>query len=360
MGLEKEDMKQSMTEKPYARMTKKKVVFLARFFYPHIGGVETHVLQLALQLQKRGYHITVITEQFDSKLPRAQEKLGVRIIRIPQSLCGSKRKVWTWMLQHKTLFQSAQIVHAHDVAWWYWPFSILFHIPFFTTFHGYEGVNTPTLGKILSRKFSEMTSQATICVGDWMKKWYHANPSFVTYGAAACKPSKLDQKKNTAVFIGRLSEDTGILEYMRATIMAKGTWKLDVFGAGPLEEEVKKLAAKHKRNISFHGETKNPVLEIKKHRWAFVSRYLSIIEAQQIGRFVFAHWNNEIKRDYLTALPTIQQIQTFHSAEQLAKKIQQIKKQSRKEREQIQKAQTWASLQTWKKIADMYEVLWNA
>jgi glycosyltransferase involved in cell wall biosynthesis len=348
-----------MTEKPYARMTKKKVVFLARLFYPHIGGVETHVLQLALQLQKRGYRCIVITEQFDTKLLQTQKIFGIQVLRIPQNSCGSKRKMWAWVWEHRALFQTAQVVHAHDVAWWYWPFTFLFSARLFTTFHGYEGVNAPSFTKILSRKLSETLSHATICVGVWMKKWYYTTPSFITYGAAACMPSKISRKQYTAVFIGRLSGDTGILDYLRATVMARGAWKLDVFGVGPLEEEVKKIAKRYSKYITFRGETNNPAIELKKHRWAFVSRYLSILEAQQVGRFVFAHWNNEIKRDYVSSLPTRQQLEIFHTPDQLFKKVQMIKKQPHQELERIRKAQAWASLQTWKKTADMYEALWS-
>ena len=42
---------------------KKNILFLTRSFYPNIGGVEKHVLELSKELIKRGYRITVITEK---------------------------------------------------------------------------------------------------------------------------------------------------------------------------------------------------------------------------------------------------------------------------------------------------------
>jgi len=37
-------------------------VFLARRFYPEIGGVEKHCLELGKRLVKKGHELTVITE----------------------------------------------------------------------------------------------------------------------------------------------------------------------------------------------------------------------------------------------------------------------------------------------------------
>ena len=48
-----------------------KIVFLCRLFYPHIGGVETHVLEVGKRLIKKGHRVTIVTEDLSTKdIPR--------------------------------------------------------------------------------------------------------------------------------------------------------------------------------------------------------------------------------------------------------------------------------------------------
>ena len=45
-------------------MTKKvRILFLTRSFYPSIGGVEKHILELSKVLIAKGHKISVITEK---------------------------------------------------------------------------------------------------------------------------------------------------------------------------------------------------------------------------------------------------------------------------------------------------------
>lgn len=349
-----------MSHQPYRSITKHKLLFLCRLFWPHIGGVETHVQQLSMELLKRGYEIIIITEQHDSSLPFEDEAFGIHIFRIPQESLKNKLSVWRWMIRHLSLLISSDIIHAHDVMWWYWPFRFL--LPkkrVYTTFHGYEGANEPRFGAILSRKVSELFSRKTICIGDWMCKWYHANPSAVSYGAGMRSPTSLFHiKPNSIVFIGRLAEDTGILAYIRAVQFLKGKYTLDIFGEGPLKQEILKMIY-DSPFITYQGETLHPEKELARHRYAFVSRYLSIIEAQQIGRFVFAQWDTAIKRDYLQSFPTADCMRIFHDPKDLVKGLEDIQKHPEKEKGFIKKAQTWAVHQKWSKVADMYEAIWK-
>ncbi len=349
-----------MSHKPYRSITKRKVLFLCRLFWPHIGGVETHVLQLSTELLKRGYEITVITEQYDSNLPLLDEKFGIHIFRIPQDLLKSKWTVWKWMFQHIDLIISSDIVHAHDVMWWYWPFRfLLLKKRAYTTFHGYEGANEPRFGAILSRKVSEILSRKIICIGDWMRKWYRTKPYCVSYGAAEYSPVSFSQvQKNSAVFMGRLSNDTGILAYIRAIQFLKGKVTLDIYGEGPLKKEILTMIYESPF-ITYQGETSYPEKEFARHRYAFVSRYLTMIEAQQIGRLVFAQWDTAIKRDYLQSFPTADCVHVFHNPQELVKGLEDIQKHSEKEKRFIKKAQIWAVQQRWFKVADMYEELWE-
>ena len=133
------------------------VAMLCRLFTPHSGGVEKHVELLSKELLKRGHSIVLITEQYSLDLPLEEIIDGVRVVRIPYFALNSKRLVWTWMCEHENLFADADLVHVHDVFWWYWPIHILLLFkPVFITFHGYEGSEPPTKKAIIQRKISEI------------------------------------------------------------------------------------------------------------------------------------------------------------------------------------------------------------
>ncbi len=88
-------------------------------------------------------------------------------------------------------------------------------------------------------KLSEILSWGNICIGDFIKKWYGTKADFVSYGGVdIVKSSKFSpslklppspkwlrrpsrrvskvQSYKSAVFIGRLDEQTGILDYIEA------------------------------------------------------------------------------------------------------------------------------------------------
>ena len=58
-----------------------KVLFLLEYYEPHVGGVETLFKSLAVQLVKRGYQVTVLTNKYDSSLKSKEIIEGVEVIR---------------------------------------------------------------------------------------------------------------------------------------------------------------------------------------------------------------------------------------------------------------------------------------
>lgn len=190
-----------------------------------------------------------------------------------------------------------------------------------------------------------------------MRKWYGTQPDFVTHGAAAFQPAQ-PIKNNTAVFIGRLATDTGILEYINGVALLHGKVSLDIYGMGELLPDVRKRIKKLPY-IQFKGVAEDVERILQEHRFAFVSRYLGMIEAMQVGRYVFAHWNNAIKRDYLTDFPESSAASLFTYPEELAQELGYILKHTLKEKTGIWSAQTWAKEQTWEKMALIYEALWK-
>ncbi|MGB6501342.1 MAG: glycosyltransferase family 4 protein [Thermoplasmata archaeon] len=58
-----------------------RIVQVAPFFYPHAGGVESHVRTLAGALAREGHEVTVVTSQYRRDLPALETRDGYRIVR---------------------------------------------------------------------------------------------------------------------------------------------------------------------------------------------------------------------------------------------------------------------------------------
>ena len=58
-----------------------RIVQVTPFFYPHAGGVESHVRGLVREFAREGHDVTVVTSRFDRSLPEHEEVEGYRILR---------------------------------------------------------------------------------------------------------------------------------------------------------------------------------------------------------------------------------------------------------------------------------------
>ena len=53
------------------------------YFFPHFGGVESHVLGLSENLIKLGHDVEVVTSRY-SRMPETEILDGIKITRLPQ------------------------------------------------------------------------------------------------------------------------------------------------------------------------------------------------------------------------------------------------------------------------------------
>jgi glycosyltransferase involved in cell wall biosynthesis len=328
------------------------ILMLVRLFHPHLGGVEKHVLNLCLDLKERGHNVELLTEQYDKRLPLNEEYMGIRVRRIPHASVKSKLFLWKYMLSNKKYILNYNVIHVHDVFWWYIP--LVFH-RFYITFHGYEGSCKPKHRAVFQRFVADKLSKGSICVGSFMMKWYKAKPNIVIYGAGNIKP-KSRSYLNNAVFYGRFDDDTGILVYIDMVRKLKNELMLNVYGDGPqLGLVVSVIEANG--NMKLHPWNSNIDKLLRESRYIFVSRYLSILEAMQAKRLVFAVYNNEIKKDYLMCHPMAKNMIIAGSASELADKFNHLTDEQ--EHIMIERAYAWAKEQTWEKLADQYLDLWG-
>ena len=349
----------------------KHVVFLARLYAPHVGGVEKHLQKVCHYLHRQNIKTTIITEQYQPTLPLTETINGSNILRIPFTAVGHgwlpKLKLWWWMMLHLPLFFKASVVHIHDVFWWLLPFSLVLRPKLFITFHGYEGTKSPEPKAKRWHQVAALMTSGNLCIGGFHTKWYGVYPSKTSFGAVEksllvpqTEQVKLQKSKSpitNIIFVGRLAEDTGIMTYLKGfallveSAQANKKYMLDVFGAGPQLLAAKQYAKDLDLPVTFHGFVENAADNINEYQIAFISRHLAILEALAQGVPVVAHYNNEIKEDYLRLTPFKDWISIVHSEQQVAKAVDEPL-------EMTAQAFEWVSKQTWEKMVDDYEGLW--
>lgn len=335
-----------------------KILFLTRRFYPDIGGVEKHVLEVSNRLVARGHQITVISENYhsidqsDTKHIKSKqavksgqstyfERGRIKIYRLNVGANNrfKKFRIWLGMLGVAREIRDADVVHCHDVFFWYLPFRFLFpEKKVFTTFHGYE--DFPVKKKeIFIRKLSEFLSHGTICIGSFIKKWYRTNPDYITYGGVDFerKIKKINAPK--AIFFGRLDDKTDVRIYLKAATLIKAkipNFSLEVINDDPIVT---------KRLLEF--------------RYAFVSGYLSILESLAARKMVFAVYDNPLKKDYLEMTTFKSFINICQNPKELASKVQYFYSNKYIEQQQVKQGYKWVKSQSWDKVADIYLKLWR-
>ncbi|HWY78784.1 MAG TPA: glycosyltransferase family 4 protein [Candidatus Sulfotelmatobacter sp.] len=337
-----------------------KIVFLTRLFLPHIGGVEKHVMEVSKILLQKGHEVAVITEMlYDIPYQRISEEInGIQVYRIDVGKDDKLKKfrIWREMGKLHSVISRADVVHCHDVFFWYLPFRLLYPAkPVYTTFHGYESYPVKKSAKAI-RKLSEEFSFGNLCIGDFIAKWYGTKPTLVSYGAADIIVSAANiKKKESAVFMGRLDEQTGVLVYAKAIEFLKKKYPkfiFDIIGDGK-----DRGLLENKFNVL--GFLDKPERYFPRYHFAFVSRYLSILEAFAARRLVFAVYDNPIKEDYLKLAPFVQFIIIEKEPSVLAEKIAYFLKHPKEEQKLVEQGYQWVQDQTWENVVALYLKLWD-
>ena len=353
-----------------------RIVMLAAFFHPHIGGVERHVRYLSEELSRQGHSITVLTKRYDPSLLR-EERLGpIRILRFPQSTIPHTQKlgVWLWLLSRLHLLVRADVIHVHDhTAFnaWYLPFRFLLPWkPVFATFHGYEGLVPIPRRYLVGRKWVERLTRGNICVGHFLEKWYGTRSDVITYGAADPPGEVPEPEPRTIVFMGRLEPDTGIMDYLRAMPLVvegagdderEGPLKLIVCGDGSLRREIRDFVESRPLDVEMVGAVHDPSRWIRRGRFIFASGFLTILEAMACRRLVFAVHDNPLKQDYLEMMPGAAEMMVVAgSPEELAGRLREILDRPDLEGAMIERACRFAREYTWERLAGTYLELYRS
>lgn len=355
-----------------------KILFLTRFFYPHIGGVEKHVYEVGKRLLEKGHTVTIITEKItftrtsvyqsndesDKLMGKIQQ---FRIYKVPvgEETWFKKFRIWKWLWQNRYLLQDADVIHCHDIFFWYLPFTFIHPTKkVFLTFHGYEGNTIPGFKAKFWHKIGEILTNGNICVGSFYKKWYGTVATKIIYGGTNLPSQRQDisKKIKEAVFIGRLEEETSIMQYLQAMNLLKKdrrTVKLTILGDGSLRKKAEEFVKKYNLPVTFQGFVNDTEQYITKSDIVFASRYLAILEAFAHKKYVIAHYNSPIKKDYLQMTPFANWITIASNSKEIAQQIREYTKNLDQIKKKITLAYEWVENQKWDDVVSIYENLWR-
>jgi glycosyltransferase involved in cell wall biosynthesis len=240
-----------------------KIIQVAPYFQPHIGGVETHVLDISVELQKRGHEVSVFTSQYNPNLPEFESHDGLEIHRIKPMV-----NIFTTplipKLRKKLLKSPCDLVHAHIPP----PFVEFFSararnktkIPLVLTYHC--DLELPNfLNKFISgfyrRTFGHYslihTDRIIVTTNTYAatsRSVWHFKP-LVVPNAVSSKDfnpdndgSKIRKRhdldgKNVVLYVGRIKFHKGIEYFVSAAKFFKDDTKFLIVGSGDYEEVVK-------------------------------------------------------------------------------------------------------------------------
>jgi glycosyltransferase involved in cell wall biosynthesis len=350
-----------------------RILMIAPFFLPHIGGVEKHIEKISAELIKRGHEVNVLTFKHAQGLPSFENYNQVKIYRLPafnRRFHGFSPEIWRWLFRNRSLIANSDLIHCHDFYtffYWYLPFRFLFPSKkVFITFHGWEGAFPIPKKMIIRRKITEFLTQGNICVGDYITRWYGTRCDFIIYGGvdvpAASPP--VARPDLSAIFIGRLEKDTSILEIVKAVEILKREFgievKLEVCGDGSLRREVEEFVKNANLSVDMRGFVRDPTRNLPANRFSFVTGYLGILESMVNRRLVFSVYNNQIKKDILVSIPNSSETMIIQSSSRkLAESVKDIIEHPEEELRMVDKAEVFARMQTWSQVTDVYFKLWR-
>jgi len=337
-----------------------RILMITPSFHPSVGGVESHVRRVSECLGDKGHEIAVLTHADEP----SREQLGPLVLhRIPRTRWPS---AWLAARPH---IAAADIVHCHDA------YSFLhFYLPscwlpprrpVFITFHGYEGYPIPDEA-LRWRRFVRRRVRDAICMGDFICRWYGTTCFAVSYGGVDPIPDPPPlPSEPSALFVGRLAEDTSIMLYLEALVTLRQEHRrrlrLTVVGDGPLRPIARRYAEAQGLQVEFLGTVSDISPLFAGAQFAFVSGYLAMWQALAQKRLAFAVYENELKRDYLVGFPDAENtVVIAGDPVDLAAELSRYLADPALGVERRERGARLAAENSWERVADVYLAMYRA
>jgi glycosyltransferase involved in cell wall biosynthesis len=255
-----------------------KIAQVAPYFYPHVGGVESHVLTLSEKLVKNGHDVTVYTSNFD-KLKEQENFSGIDIVRVKQIASIFATPI-TPKIKKAITSQDHDVIHAHTppplTAYYAAKAAKRTKTPFVVTYHC--DLELPKLiGKIATALYHRTYSRYTFRRADKIivhTKTYGATSRTLWNFEEAVIPSAVNpqrfskdldytkieekhelSKKKVVLFVGRLVAHKGIDYLIDSATLTPENVRYIIVGSGPYLDKLKKrvMAKKVEKKVIFTG-----------------------------------------------------------------------------------------------------------
>ena len=339
---------------------------IAQRYRPSIGGVERHLEAISKHLTQKGLKVTVLTSSHLRGLPRLESEDGVEVVRIPFGWDRNPTLVYLWVLKNRKILSNYNIVHVHDplpLFLWYLPLLVMnYATPVHATFHGFERDPVPAIFKLL-RRIARWLVSGAICIGHFIPEIYGVNCDVILTGATSCV-DLVEQPRNGAVYVGRLEQDTGLLEYIKAIAILKEMhgieMPLTLCGKGGLQREASNLAMSKGVAMEQMGLVSNPQTVMNSNQLCLAAGYLSILEAMSLGLPVIGIAGSSLKAAYLKGvLKDGGPISIQTTPEGVAREIARIIKDPHLAARISERGKRFASKMSWVRMTRAYLDLWT-
>ncbi len=264
-----------------------KILQASSYFYPHIGGVETHVLELSHHLLDMGHDVCVVCAQAPKSTP-FQVLDGLPVVRVPA--LDLPYVPYMWRLGRRLSTFKADVVHSHYPP----PFMSygvtkgLPHLPHVLTYHcdlelpdRMGSVTIPHLAKEVVKRVNKRVYLSNI-VSDVQRiiatthsyaetspvlrhQPYTVVPNGIGLDAfdAAAREISTDRGEKSVLFVGRLSAVKGVDDLIQAARLVVAEHEDVTFvivGRGEEEGRLKALAHDLGHRMVFCGHVSRQAL----------------------------------------------------------------------------------------------------
>jgi len=217
--------------------------------------------------------------------------------------------IWKWVIKNRRKIKKADVVQFHDFTpiIWYLPLIFMKKPKKIAVFHGYDfygygsNPNSPIKTKHkLVRKFLSRFCDDYICVGKYLEKYYPLKVRRYYYPGIDFIP-KIKRKKERAFFASRISDETHLIDYLKALDYLEKKYKirigLDVYGEGLSREKCESFSKKRGLDVKFFGWFPNAQKRFKDYKYAFVVQFGATLNSMISKSIVFAIAPNKFRED---------------------------------------------------------------
>jgi glycosyltransferase involved in cell wall biosynthesis len=289
----------------------KRILFLTSSFFPRKGGVEKHLQLVSERLLTREINVDILVIDSNCKGKSKELYKGIRVRRFKIEGIFGWYKARYFILKNLRKLKRYDAVHFHD-NYFLWkiffviiPIFKILGIPYYITYHGWEGVCPPKKASIVKRKITQHLARNSIIIGDFITKWYGSTSKNISYGMVSPpRKHREDTIPYKVLFLGGLREDTNVIKIVKAFSKLPKKYTLDIAGDGQCKDEIDTLLRlENIDNVIIHGWVDSAQSLIEQADIVIPTGFLSLLEASIYRKKIVLYYDNELKYDYYGMIP---------------------------------------------------------